>query len=655
MSYTDKQLVGINRYAMHKLVCAIPGSGKTYMSIGLVEKILNEDTSAHVLLVTFTSAAASEMRTRLAAKLPTSVMKQRVEVATFASIMIRQARPLLGKRQLKIGASAEFFERKAIAMCGYSQLADRIQAQTAIRDASKSLERTGFSEAVDKLLATYDGILKKSNAIDLDGIVRELIAGLNSGTVEKHKATHIVVDEFQDTDTLQYTWLKLHGENGAVVTAVGDDDQSIYSWRQSSGYENMAELMLDFGIKPMVLDTCFRCPQEVLDVANKLIVNNEERIPKKLKSGLEAKGKVRYQPIDLDLISSTLNELIAGAEPESYQRDQLEHFQAVVNEKGNRVDQSALYVAHQVSKAPGEWTVLARTNKTLDTLEMYLNAVGVSVMRLGGKSIWENETLMLIVQVIYLMAVRRNTKHLASALFWSGEAEEVVSEIMQKAKHQGFLGVSDATEGDNWSEPTKALYELCKKAGNNEFSAQDIVTEAVRWVNECRIHFVGKANKKPSHAQKITENTNKMGDIAKQVFLSARGDIRSRGLFLEDKAFGKKEKKELSDREDQVVLCTMSSSKGLEFPRVWVHKVESNQVPSKISYKATEEEPQKPESEDYDLWLHSLCEERRLLYVATTRAEKEVVFSYREGHASGFLREMFGEQDFDYERPELLE
>jgi len=655
MSYTDKQLTGINRYAMHKLVCAIPGSGKTYMSIGLVEKILKEDTNDYVLLVTFTSAAASEMRTRLAAKLPATVMKQRVEVATFASIMIRQAKSLLGKRQLKIGASAEFFERKAISVCGYTQLAEKIEAQMAIRDASKSLERTGFSDAIDKLLARYDSILKDSGAIDLDGLVRELIQGLQSGEVEKHKATHIVVDEFQDTDTLQYSWLKLHGENGAIVTAVGDDDQSIYSWRQSSGYENMAELMLDFGIKPMVLDTCFRCPQEILNVADKLIIHNEERIPKKLQSGLETEGKVKYQPITLDAISSSLNELITNAEPESFEREQLEFFQATLNEKGNRVDQSAIYVAHQVSKAPGEWTILARTNKTLDSLETYLNAVGVSVMRLGGKSIWENETLMLVVQVIYLMSVRRNTKHLASVLFWSGESHDVVTTIMNKAKHQGFLGLSDATDGDDWGETTKVLYLLCKKTAAGDFNVGNVVNAASSWVNDCRIHCIGKPNKKPAHVRKITESTNKISEIARQVFTSAKGDIRSRALFLEDKAFGKKEKKELSDREDQVVLCTMSSSKGLEFPRVWVHKVESNQVPSKISYKATEEEPEKPESADFEQWNHSLCEERRLLYVATTRAEKEIVFSYREGHASGFLREMFGEQDFDYERPELLE
>jgi len=654
MSYTDKQLVGINSYSKHKLVCAIPGSGKTYMSIGLVEKILQEEQNAHVLLVTFTSAAASEMRTRLAAKLPANVMKKRVEVATFASIMIRQAKSLLGKRQLKIGASAEFFERKAIAMCGYHEISDKLRAQTAIRDASKSLERTGFSDDIDKLLACYDSILNKSGAIDLDGLVRELIQGLHAGQVEKHKSTHIVVDEFQDTDTLQYAWLKLHGENGAVVTAVGDDDQSIYSWRQSSGYENMAELMLDFGIKPMVLDTCFRCPQEILDVANNLIIHNEERIPKKLKSGLQEKGQVRYQPISLESISSSLNELISKAEPESYQHEQLEYFQAILNEKGKKVDQSAIYVAHQVSEAPGEWTVLARTNKTLDTLEMCLNAVGVSVLRLGGKSIWENETLMLIVQVIYLMSVRRNTKHLASVLFWANEAQEVVTEVIQKAKHQGFLGLSDATDGDNWSEPTKALYQLCKKAGSGDLNVQGVMLEATRWVNECRVHVIGKPNKKPGHVQKITENTNKLSEIARQVFTSARGDIRSRALFLEDKAFGKKEKKQLADREDQVVLSTMSSAKGLEFPRVWVHKVESNQVPSKISYRSNEEAPEMPEMADYDEWNHKLCEERRVLFVASTRAEKELVLSYREGQGSGFLREMFGEQDFDYERPELL-
>lgn len=643
MQYTPAQQGAIDNKDMHKLICAIPGSGKTHLTIGLVERILKSCPDAKVLSVTFTNAASKEMKGRLSKILSQQVIEERCHISTFASLMIQQAKPLTKRKSLKIGYATRPFANRAIRECGYIEKEDREMALAALDNSAKVLDSNELTNEVRELRDTYDYALRSSNSICLDTLVRELIVALKNGDVALHGATHIVVDEFQDTDTLQYEWLRLHGEAGAIITAVGDDDQSIYSWRDSKGYENMAELIMDFKIKPTVLERCFRCPQEVLDAASRLIEHNKDRVPKKLTSGIGTQGTVRRVPIT----TPDIKEVAMGLYEQPSVTDEAKaYYEEIINKIGKKsvANLTPVYVASQVIEAPGEWAILARTNIELDDIEEALSALDQPYIRMGGKSIWDNELTIAIAQALYVVCVRRNARYLGALLLHGEEETEVISSIVKQAISQGFLGVSEITVEGQWNANTKALYALAQHASNGGSSPAEVFSEVCKWVWSIEAKAIDErsSNKNAAAAvkERVFESFCRYRDRVGLIFLAGSASLSYRAQSVTDKVFSKPYEKSLNQRTNEIVLSTINSSKGLEFKRVWITSVETNMIPSKIDYTMMADGPVVLPT---DTENHKLCEERRLLYVAMTRAESELVFSYRPDYGSGFLREIFGD------------
>lgn len=666
MSYTPAQQSSIDNYHQHKLMCAGPGSGKTHTVIGLVEKIISAEPDASVLLVTFTNAAAKEMRVRLEKRLGRQRVERQCLISTFASSMIKHSKlpsdalkkGVLRGRKICIGNQAKIFMHNAFRELGIVDFKDKLNAESLINDASKLLDRSELSADIIELMDAYDRALASANAIDLDGLVRELITALINNEISCHRFSHIIVDEFQDTDSLQYEWLRLHGNNGSIVTAVGDDDQSIYSWRQSSGYENMAELMMDFDIRPTILDACFRCPPEVLKASNTLIENNKERVPKQMQSQLPPGGNVGFMPVTDDCVQTSISQLRDVLEQSGQSPDQfLDSIEGQLMQS-KRADLSLLRSIALVLDAPHEWAILARSNMMLDDFERYFSVLNIPTLRLGGKSIWDNEILNAFVMGIGVVFMKKNTSVLGSMLAWMSEDSNVIAGILGQSRNVSFTECTTLGDSNAWKPGTVALHELCMKVSHKSISEQDAIRTLKGIIEDAGMQNRGiKGGKQRDN---FLNTVQTFFDMINDIYGSIKGTPSQRAQKLIEKSQKGNKDASLESRRNEVVLTTMNSSKGLEFKRVLVHKVESTVTPSKISYTTDCEGPQMPLDDsglpavDEDEFYHRVSEERRLLYVAMTRAEHELLLVYRAEHGSGFLREIFGEQDFEIPPPLTL-
>ena len=264
---TEEQAGTIKEPDEHKLIIALPGSGKTFTFISLAEAILKMDDSHSVLLVTFTNAAAGEMKQRIEKRLGKQ-MARRTKSATFASLMMHQFKQISRGRKPVIGAEQYTFVKRALASLHMNT--DEIEEWlTKIEQMGRDLNYVSDDTPSSKVFERYIEILNDDNRYDLNLMARELIHGMRSGEVKPYKHTHLLVDEFQDTDAIQLEWVSCMGEvgaggEGAKIAVVGDDDQSIYSWRGSLGFEAFLEFKERFGASAYVLSRCVRCAPAIL-------------------------------------------------------------------------------------------------------------------------------------------------------------------------------------------------------------------------------------------------------------------------------------------------------------------------------------------------------------------------------------------------------
>lgn len=609
---TEEQGLAVEEPNEYKLICALAGSGKTFTFISLAEEILKLNQSHRVLMVTFTNAAANEMDERLAKRLAQKDYK-RTSSSTFASLMMRQFRPLVKKRRCIIGAEQYSFVKRAIIaeggdsdeleffMSSVDQFGRELDGE--FQDNTYSFER--------KVYARYCKILSDQNCYDLNMMARELIAGLQSGVIKPYNFTHLLCDEYQDTDNLQYLWLKIHGDAGLILACVGDDDQSIYSWRGALSFDAFKRLQKDFNASGYLLSKSFRCASNILSSAKKFIENNQDRLPKEMVSGIAEQGQVYKVEIPINYISQYQidNEMRDKVEVKSTSIEQLS---SAEKEKQERYR----FVAEKINSInkPG-WAVLARTNRQLDQMEKALLELQLKVVRIGGKSIFDNIHAVSMVNLFYGLVNDSASSELVSGLGWAGEKEENLKYISQVSSAMGFAAASQI--GDvQWTTITAYMQEMSLLA--KQCRESDSERYIQKW-GEVMLRVIRKLGDKERKFQ-VT-----ILEIILNILRGSKGDLYSRARNLVDKT--RKPKNKIDHKqEDAIILSTMNSSKGLEWPRVWLIDIEDGIVPM-LKENVT---------------IEAIEEERRLVYVAMTRAQFELYLSYKEGNESMFIEEIDG-------------
>ncbi len=343
-------------YDQHLIIFAGPGSGKTATSVAKGISIL-KDPKAVLGMVTFTTAAAGEMRERMKRSARAQQMQlqaDRLICGTFHSIALRHYQRHARKPLQLLPPPS----RSAIINTMLQGLSpdERGEYGLALERFQGALE-PGEVEVLPehrKFIQEYLDKLRTSHSADLATIMRECTVRMRDGEFPLLPITHLLGDEMQDADQIQLEFMLLHSRAGVTTTLVADDDQCIYEWRSALGYEGLIRFEKEAGARTITLGENFRSYKQIVSHAQLLIARNDpHRIQKRQEAVRGDGGTLAVQPCaDLRSECKVIAEAIAGA-----------------------------------GDARGSIAVLARANRSLDDVEEALSAAAIPYVR-ESSSIW---------------------------------------------------------------------------------------------------------------------------------------------------------------------------------------------------------------------------------------------------------------------------
>jgi DNA helicase-2/ATP-dependent DNA helicase PcrA len=606
------------------LVLAGPGSGKTATLTARVARLIEQgqDDSFRILCLTFTRKAAAEMRERLLNLVPNA--KDRVLLTTFHSF----ATDILRQHGSHFGLSPDFeileeAERVGIVRSvleeeagTFTKFVSAEKALTAIDfllrnvtpddEVPTLLKDTEAGQQLQALFARYKELLKQQNCLDYGAILyfcEELLR--QRPRVSKQLRTvyrYICVDEFQDTNVAQFRMLRaIAPDKDANVFIVGDDDQVIYQWNGASP-RRVKELEQHYNLTTIQLPENYRCPPEVVALANVLIVHNGERSPDK-KPLLSMKSGTGSNPIELL----------------SFDDDQQEA-SGIAEQVAARLQSGA---------RPSDIVVLARATKLLERVQQALGALSVPSHVQRRKSQFESAPLRFVVAALKLALVRSDedlaatvTKALSDCVEQDASGEDLaVFSAALNGDQLEALGALVATSDTVPQELRQAVASLVQGQ-----YAQFIQLALAYFDAEER---AGQNDGNEQYAEYATERAVWQG-ILREVGGEDDAYSLSLGQFLQELALANK----TPEAPSNAVRClTVHSSKGLEFQHVYLVGMAEDQLPSYQSKKAGDDS-------------REMQEERRNCFVAITRTIETLTMSYGQKYngwrkqPSRFLFEM---------------
>jgi ATP-dependent DNA helicase UvrD/PcrA len=610
------------------LVLAGAGSGKTRV---LVHRMCwlcetGQATAQGILAVTFTNKAAGEMRGRIEALLGTSMRS--LWVGTFHGIAHRLLRLHFERAglprtfQILDADDQQRVIKRAIRTLGLDETlwpAREIQwfinarKEEGLRPARLEASSDPYRVETIRIYRTYEEMCKRSGLVDFAELllrVSELFRDHpDLSDHYRRRFRHVLVDEFQDTNALQYTWLKqLVGDSGTLF-AVGDDDQSIYSWR-GARVEHMLRFQRDFaGSRLLRLTQNYRSTATILKAANALIANNSERLGKELwTEGAEG------TPIGL---FSAFNEL----EEARYCVETLSHW-------------------HEGGRHYGECAVLYRTSAQSRVFEDALRQRAIPYRVHGGFRFYERAEVKDVLAYLRLIANRDDDAAFERVINTPnrGIGERSLELIRETARRES-VSLWKATErllaaSGTGARALGALRGFCILIERMALPGDDRPLAA-------RVEAVIEASRLPEHYLKDRsergedriENLEELARAAGEFVLDPESELDPLTAFLSQAALEAGEG-QAEDGADGVQLMTLHSAKGLEFSLVFLVGLEEGLFP----HQRSNDDPAQ------------LQEERRLCYVGITRAQERLVLTHAEARRlhgdekypqpSRFLREL---------------
>lgn len=584
MPATPEQQEAIDCSDENSLVVACPGSGKTFVLIQKSIKIL-EDEENVICMVTFTRASAEEMRARALRDFGET---DRLFSSTFDSLaysMLREVDPSItppDEVSLQVLIKNMFYVIMGMEKTG-AELLDELERH------GLEMSPKGLKEYLDKcngnyfcpfteqheqnqFLQMYLEECKKHQFYDFNQISRVVTSKLFSGDIEPPYFTHMMVDEFQDTSDVQMKLVEFFVEEGVVVTAVGDDDQSIYSFRQSLGYKGMMHYM-DFADAHLVqLNACFRCPEKVIEHSKKLIEVNLERVEKPIESQVTT------------------------------------HFGQVTSHLHGNQDEEATFIADHIENADGTTAVLSRLNASLDSLMRELLHRDIKFKTKGIKGKWEKPNGRTALAILTLLN-KPNHKTSGMLLF---DFFSSVGQLTFKSKNvidlyeifdheivtKGIQNIHSLGSSEPIAEYLMGIFEFYREKDQKkvleefmsflEDEGEGLIAEGVASGEKSK-EFSGfncmAVAKLIKEAMTIDDNIEK---VVKRInFLSQMN--------------------KQDDEAHTVFLVSMHASKGLEFDNVHIINSAEGVSPS---------------------WKGDEAEERRLYYVAMTRSQNNLLLHF---------------------------
>jgi len=621
-SLNDAQRQAVSASLGQQLVLAGAGSGKTRVLVHRIAWLVEVEKASpwSILSVTFTNKAAYEMRGRIEQML--GISPQGMWVGTFHGLAHR----LLRAHWREAGLAEQF---QILDSDDQLRLVKRVIRELALDEnqwapkqaqwwingqKDEGLRPQNIQPAGDLYLTTmvriytaYEQACARAGAVDFaELLLRSLELWRDNQTLrEQYQARfkHMLVDEFQDTNAVQYAWLRHLAGKSPSLMVVGDDDQSIYGWR-GARIENIQQFQTDYPNAEMIrLEQNYRSTATILKAANALIDNNAGRLGKQLwTDGNEG------EPIAL----------YAGFNEQDEARFIVERIEQAVRDGMSRVEIAILYRSNAQSRA----------------LEEALLRSGVPYRIYGGQRFFERAEIKNAMAYLRLIGNRGDDGALERIinLPTRGIGDKTVEALRQHAREQDVSMWQAACDLlDNKGLPGRAanavqafmvlIEELGERAeGVPLYSKAQI---AIEQSGLLRFHEQEKGEK----AQARVENLEELVSAARAFENDMADEDEEGDVLLAFLAHASLEAGETqADRfEDSVQLMTLHSAKGLEFPLVFMAGVEEGLFPHKMSL----EDPGRLE------------EERRLAYVGITRAMQQLVITWAE------TRRLYGSETFN--------
>lgn len=609
MTLNDKQLEAVNHTEGPCLVLAGAGSGKTRVLTERIIKLIDDGVSPYnILAITFTNKAAKEMRVRVQNKI--GDVANSIFIGTFHSFGLR----ILRENYDAIGYSSNItildtddtkslikriLKENSFDPADYDIKHIISKISSAKNDGISPLEFSKlFLNEHDKVIGLvyekYLKLLKENNSVDFDDLLLKPVEIFKKrkDILEKYQERfrYILVDEYQDTNSIQYELCKMLAKKYNNIFVVGDANQSIYSWRNAD-YRNILNFEKDYkNAHVVLLEENYRSTNTILKAANSVIKNNNEGTKLNLWTSIGDGEKVEYIRVE----------------------DEIKESSFVINKIKELVSEGYSY---------SDFAVLYRTNAQSRTVEEAFVRNNIPYNIIGSYYFYNRKEIKDLIAYLNLIYNTNDSVSLERVINTPkrGIGTKTIDNIREKA-NMNDISLFDAIDSGKELEFKKLILELIEDSKTMNLS--DLIEDVLVKTGLRREYELDKSIESDTKVENLNEfkslavNFEDNGIYDLSTFLENIMLVSDKGQYAED--------------DNNVNIMTLHSAKGLEFNIVFILGMEEDIFPHSRSFESAKE----------------LEEERRLCYVGITRAKKKLyLLSARTrtlyGRTSGTIESRF--------------
>ena len=589
-SLNDRQKEAVVNTDGPMLILAGAGSGKTKVLTTKVAYLIEEKNidPNNILAITFTNKAAKEMKERIFKLEGNSAFY--IQISTFHSFglkILKENCELLGyeknftildsddslsiikKIMKELNIDANKYNPKAI-----KNVISNNKNEIIDPEKHSLYVNTDFDEIALEVYRKYEKSLKINNAVDFDDllILPLKLFNNNPGVLQKYqeKYKYVFIDEYQDTNEPQYILSKMISAKYKNITVVGDADQAIFTWR-GANYKNILNFEKDYkDAKVVLLEENYRSTKTILNAANNVIKNNKVRKEKNLWTQNEEGSKITYYKAfdEKDESNYVVNEI-----------------KKLIEKGVNPKDICVLYRANAQSRTVEEAFLTSNISYNIVGSYAFYNRKEIKDLIAYLKLIYNNKDDVSLLRVINYPKRGIGNKAIENLAIKSNVLDKSLYEVIDSGKEEEFKNMIEEIKKEESHLTLTELIDMVLDKSGMKKSLED---------------------EKSIEADIRLENLEEFKSIAKAMEINE--GIVSLEELLDKLALVSDASEQKNDNEDKVTLMTMHAVKGLEYDYVFIVGVEEGLFPHSNSLESNDE----------------LEEERRLCYVAITRAKKKL-------------------------------
>ena len=607
----DDQRNAVTSEKQHLLVLAGAGSGKTRVLVHKVAwevEALGKNPSS-IMAVTFTNKAANEMRSRIETLLQAQIFDS--WIGTFHGLSHKLLKRFHKEADLSSGftildsddqlriikrISKEFNLDEATWPARQSQWQINSWKDEGIRSSKVNEDGDFYTETVNKIYKEYEKTCNRDDLVDFGELILKSYEVIKKSpsvkTFFESRFESVLIDEFQDTNTIQYKWLQEIASAKTKITAVGDDDQSIYGWRGAK-VEHVNSFTEDYNNTEVIrLEQNYRSTSVILNAANSLIDNNKDRLGKNLwTEKVEGENIILYQAYN--------------------EQDEARYVADVLKDwmlKGGAYEETA---------------ILYRSNAQSRAIEEALLRISIPYRIYGGLRFYER--LEIKNAIAYLKVIFNNNDNPSFERSVSnptrGVGEKTLNKIRQTSKKYNISYIKASAklidEGNISGRGGAGLKDYLEfVAGCKNFIQENTLSELMELIIKETGLYAYHGKEAGEKGKTRTENLEELITATKNFEQSIKEEITNSQIaekYLDIISLDSGDR-QASEHDDAAQLMTMHSAKGLEFKLVILTGLEESLFPHGRSMESSSQ----------------LEEERRLCYVAITRAMEKLYITHAE-------------------------